>query len=161
MKRLLLMLLVLCFVLAGCGQTQQETAAPPLETAADTSEETQEPVTDTDRVVEAFLQTSDSGCTVQDCVLVDDGAYGLVGVVQYTRQDGFTHFAFVQADGLWQTAGIEATPSGETPLEYLGDGVVGLVLFDSEKGASSYFTLEYTNDGEGNVHFVASARAIE
>ena len=162
MKRLLVLLFVLCLLLTGCGQTQQETAVTPGEELSEIQQEDlQQSVTDTDRVIEMFWKTADSGCTVQDCVLVDDGAYGLVGVVQYARQDNFTHFAFVQADGLWQTAGIEAVPSGEAPLEYLGNGTVGLVLFDAEKGTSSYFRLEYSNDDKGNMQFTASAEAVE
>lgn len=162
MKRLLVLLSVLCLLLTGCGQTQQETAVTPQEELPEIQQEDlQQSVIDTNQVIEMFCKTADSDCTVQDCVLVNDGAYGLVGVVQYARQDNFTHFAFVQADGLWHTAGIEAVPSGEAPLEYLGNGTVGLILFDTEKGTSFYFRLEYSNDGKGNVHFSASDEAVE
>ncbi|MBQ8917942.1 MAG: hypothetical protein IJ044_04410 [Oscillospiraceae bacterium] len=159
MKRLLVLLLVLCCVLAGCGKTAPEASLTehslPESSSAPAEEMTVE------KVRELFWQTADSDCTVQDCVLADDGAYDLVGVVQYGKEADYTHFAFVQADGLWQTVGIAAVPSGESGLEYLGNATVGVTLFNAEKGVSSYTTIEYSNDGEGNVHFVASDEAIE
>ena len=158
MKRLIVLLLVMCCVLAGCSQNMnklplQESSMPESEAVSE------EPMT-VEKVRELFWQTAGSDCTVQDCVLVDDGAFGLVGVVQYSKGDDFTHFAFVQADGLWQTVGIGAVPSGEGTLEYLGNAAVGVTLFDPEKGVSSYTTIEYSNDGEGHVHFVASDEAL-
>lgn len=159
MKPLLVLLLTLCLILAGCGQTAPEVAAPESSVPESSSAPAEEMTVE--KVKELFWQTADSDCTVQDCVLVDDGAYGLVGVVQYSQGDEFTHFAFVQADGLWQTVGVGAVPSGESGLEYLGNATVGVTLFNAEKGVSSYTTIEYSNDGEGHVHFVASDEAIE
>lgn len=159
MKHLLVLLLVLCCILAGCGQMSTEAPLPessaPEGSAAPAEEMTVE------KVKELFRQTADSSWTVQDCVLADDGAYGLVGVVQYGKEANYTHFAFVQADGLWQTVGIAAVPSGESGLEYLDNATVGVILFDPEKGVSSYTTIEYSNDGEGSVQFIASAEAVE
>ena len=165
MKPLLVLLLALCLILAGCGQTAPEASLPEPSahegsSAPESSSAPAEEMT-VEKVKELFWQTADSDCTVQDCVLADDGAYDLVGVVQYSQGDEFTHFAFVQADGLWQTVGIGAVPSGESGLEYLGNATVGVTLFNAEKGVSSYTTIEYSNDGEGNVHFVASDEAIE
>jgi len=157
MKRLIVLLLILCLILAGCGQTAPKVAAPESSVPESSSAFAEEMTVE--KVRELFLQTADASCTVQDCVLADDGAYDLVGVVQYGKEADYTHFAFVQADGLWQTVGIAAVPSGESGLEYLGNATVGVTLFAPEKGASSYTTIEYSNDGEGHVHFVASAEA--
>ena len=158
MKRLIVLLLVMCCVLAGCDQTAPEAPLPESSVPESSSAPAEEMTVE--KVKELFWQTADAGWTVQDCVLVDDAAFGLVGVVQYSKRDDFTHFAFVQADGLWQTVGVGAVPSGEGTLEYLGNAAVGVTLFDPEKGVSSYTTIEYSNDGEGHVHFVASDEAL-
>ncbi len=162
MKRYFCLIIALLLVaaMAACARPEEQ-AVPAQEPLAETEKTPEEFAMDTEQVIDLFRKTADSGCAVQDCVLAEDGAYDLVGVVLYARQDGFTHFAFVQADGHWQTAGIGAALVEESNLEYLGNGAVKTVLLDEKKGVASLYTLEYSNDGKGSVEFVSSAESIE
>lgn len=149
---------LLVLALAACAPVQQPQTAPQPEPQAQPAPEP-EPLT-AEAVTELFRKKADPDCTVQDCVAVNDGAYGLVGVVQYGQEDGYTHFAFVGPDGFFQTVGVGALPAEESKLEYLGNAAVSALLFDSEKGVASCYRVEYSNDGAGSPHFVVSAEAV-
>jgi len=158
MKRLIVLLLILCLILAGCGQTAPKVAAPESSVPESSSAFAEEMTVE--KVRELFLQTADASCTVQDCVLIDDGAYDLVGVVQYSQGDEFTHFAFVEADGHWQTAAIMATVVENGELKYIGDGEITTKLLNEETNEILKFTLQYSNRNNGEIYFVSSSKPI-
>jgi len=158
MKRLIVLLLVMCCVLAGCDQTAPEAPLPESSVPESSSAPAEEMTVE--KVKELFWQTADAGWTVQDCVLVDDGAYDLVGVVQYSQGDEFTHFAFVEADGHWQTAAIMATVVENGELKYIGDGEITTKLLNEETNEILKFTLQYSNRNNGEIYFVSSSKPI-
>jgi len=89
MRRLALLLCLMgCLLLAGCGDNaadleQQDQA---LTGQDDKQEENKITTADVLAVFEAEEENKD--CVVTDCVVAPDGAYGLIGVVQYTDVDG-------------------------------------------------------------------------
>lgn len=160
MKRpvLLLAVLLLALTLASCGQpaAQPEAPAPQAEAAqsASSAPEAEAPPEDD---AEPVLPVPDlgPGREAVDAVAVDDGALDLVSVVAFVGEtEGYTHFAFVEADGTYHLCGIGALPAGER-LEYLGNATIGMLLANPETGEATYHTLAYHNDGNGNVSFVA------
>lgn len=153
MKRfaLLFAVLLLVFALASCGQPAAQPEAPAPQPEAE--QPAQQPLEDD---AEPVLPVPDLGEGRQavDAVAVDDGAFDLVSVVAFVGESrGYTHFAFVEADGTFQMCGVGAMPADDSKLEYLGNATVGMTLVDDQTGEDLYHTIAYSNDGQGNVNF--------
>ena len=89
-----------------------------------------------------------------DAVVASDGAYGIIGVVEYLK-DGTTWFSFLYEDGWGYPVGVGSAEAPATPaggLTYVGDGKVTALMYDSSgnlyrqgmqhtrAGVTAYFT---------------------
>lgn len=89
-----------------------------------------------------------------DCAVVTDQAYEQVGVVLFWNAKNETSdLAFFDAEGYYQTCGIQAKICDESQLTYEGNGVVTVPLISEDENVSSY-QISISIDGE-NVHFVS------
>lgn len=149
-----------CLVaLVGCKKTYT-----PVEDDNKTNIEENKPVEDEkeeedvvtiDDVKEYFkVNESFGSCEITDCVLTPDNAQGLIGVVQYTDEEGNTAcFAFVRSDGTAYPSRIEAEITDDSVLTYLGNGTIAFTLTDDKNEVYDY-TLSYSYDEkENNTHF--------
>lgn len=160
MTRFLVMFLLLFTLLTGCGQA--ETAETP--EVAPTPPPVEEPAPPTEADVLAFF-TADShyeNCEATDCVLVDDGAYDLIGIVQYTNEYGNPCcLSFVDRDGLCLPVGIAANGDHEiasdSVLIYLGDGAVSLTLAETGTGILLDYVVEFSRL-EDDINFKLSSQ---
>ena len=163
MQKLLLVLIALSFLLFSGCQTNETAESPSPETSA-----SEPPAGDSaskqafytiEDVKHTFLQ-SEAGKTarVTDCVLAPDGAYGLIGVVQYTDKDGNPiNLSFVK-EGFSQPIGVDlGGPSiiaEDSVLTYLGDGKVTFVLLDTNTGKLFDYVISYSKSDDKHTHFV-------
>ena len=105
-------------------------------------------------------RTSGKSYTALSCVPVDDGAYGLAGVVLYTTAEGDrTNLAFLGDDGYYQTCGVMALPWEDGNLSYQGDGAVTFQVLDQD-GAALDYQMSISIDG-ANVHFDVASDAAD
>lgn len=155
---LTIVLACLCLMaLVGCKKTYTE-IEDDNETKVEVNkpdEEDKEETVTIDDVKEFFkLNESIGDCEITDCVLTPDNAYDLIGVVQYTDDDGNTAcFAFVKSDGVAYPSRIEAEITEDSVLTYLGNGTIAFTITDDKNEVYDY-TLSYSYDEEENdTHF--------
>ena len=101
-----------------------------------------------DELVQLFMQRA--GRPVLDCVLADDGAYDLAGVVIY-EDDELSPLcvAFVGFDGYYNRVGIHAGLTDDLPLTYLGNAVVEFSATGEDDAGPGRFAVEFFRDGDG------------
>lgn len=104
---------------------------------------------------------------ILDCVLADDGAYDLAGVLAYTpnetkpEEDIMFYLVFMGTDGLSQRVGIGMMYQNEEQLElsedselsYEGQGKVSIPMRGQETGELFKYTMEFGRDEDGKVTF--------
>lgn len=173
MRRILFVLCLMgCLLLASCGDAASD-AGDGNDPTVSGQEEKKITTTDVVAVFEAEEENKD--CVVTDCVVTPDGAYGLIGVVQYTDADGNDCcLAFVKEDyghPLGLDAENQLQVAEDSVLTYVGDGVVTLTLVQvgvtlEEDGVISVlqeeavydYTVEYSFDeAAGKTDFVVSS----
>lgn len=115
-----------------------------------------ESVSTEDEVIQLFVQRAER--PVVDCVLADDGAYDLAGVVIYEDDDlSPCNVAFVGLDGYYNPIGLHAELTDDIPLTYIGNGVVEFSAI-GEGGAEPYRqTVEFSREGDGVNFYSASS----
>ena len=112
-------------------------------------------LTSVEDVIAMFRRDDDTAIyEPYDAVVASDGAYGIVGVVEYLK-DGTTWFSFLYEDGWGYPVGVGSAEAPVTPaggLTYVGDGKVTALMYDSSghlyrqgmqhtrAGVTAYFT---------------------
>lgn len=159
-------LLAAACLLCACAPTDPApSSSGPVSEASTSQSQTdtsQEETTYTEEDVQAAFNRSDAAqnATILDCVVAEDQAYELMGVVQYLTPDrpDFCMLGFVSLSGVVQSTGPQATPADDDSLTYLGDGIVSLNIFVTktleEQDGGTYqrmdmetYKLSYQKDG--------------
>lgn len=117
--------------------------------------------TTTEDVLSVFRQDEDTAdYEPYDAVVATDGAYAIIGVVQYQKEDKVC-LSFICEDG-WGypvSVGSEDDPlTAAGGLSYEGDGQVSMLVYDSA-GTLYRYRVQHSRSG-GNAHFRVSS-AIE
>ena len=161
MTRFFSMLLLLCALLTGCGQA--ETAETPEVAPTPPSVEETAPPTETDVLDFFAADPYYENYEVTDCVLADDGACDLIGVVQYTNEEeNPCYYAFVDSDGFCIPVGIGAVGELEiapgSQLAYLGNGTVSFSVQETTPGGKLLdYEIEFSRLEDG-VNFKVSSQ---
>ena len=118
-------------------------------------------LTSVEDVIAMFRRDDDTAIyEPYDAVVASDGAYGIVGVVEYLK-DGTTWFSFLYEDGWGYPVGVGSEDDPLTAaggLSYEGDGQVSMLVYDSA-GTLYRYRVQHSRSG-GNAHFRVSS-AIE
>ncbi|MGI6013187.1 MAG: hypothetical protein ACOX7K_02730 [Oscillospiraceae bacterium] len=154
MKKIPYLVIALLIItgLSACTKHTVNTAPPSA--ASQTKEWTREDV------IALFQSHRDCpNYVVTDCVLTPDSAYGLIGVIQYTDENGNPcNLAFVEEDGFYHPVGLDAyngsVIADDSTLTYMGNGTVTLTLMRKNNGDRYDYTMKYSKDGNG-VTFTA------
>ena len=110
----------------------------------------------TQEIAELFKTKADEDCTLVTCASMFDFAYDRVGVVLYTdSKEGYSHVAFMDAEGNMQHCGVEAELLDSPEFTYLGNGEVTFKVC-SKDGENYTQKIAFSVDGEG-VNFVSEA----
>ncbi len=160
MKKLIVLLMAVFMVFGICACTKQEvnstnnTATTDETTSGNKENETVTALT-IDDVKNVFLNDKNyEGCEITDCVLVNDNAYGLTGVIQYTDEDGNPSWLAFVRDGIAYPVGLDANNTlkiaSDSVLTYIGNGTVALTLEDPGTGEIYDYTMTYTYDEATN-----------
>ena len=111
--------------------------------------------------MQIFTNEKDRGNRViTGCVVADDMAYGLTGIVQYTDKNGNAcNLAFVK-DTWSYPIGLDAENlcviADDSDLTYQGNGIVKLSLKDPGNDVIYDYTVEYSCD-DNDTKFIASS----
>lgn len=171
MKKVLkvtLFCIVVCIFLSACQKSDTNTPA------TDRVETSSKPDAPSDSVTEKALtkeqvmlifknEKDNSNCVITDCVVAEDMAYGLTGVVQYTHGNrNPCYLAFVK-DTWSYPIGLDAENlyviADDSVLTYQGNGIVTLSLKNPENDVINDYTVEYScNDIDTNFKVSSSAR---
>jgi len=162
----------LLFTLTGCGaETAASSAAPP---APEVSAPAVSTPTEAD-AISAMAYTEEDllrsfseseyakGCTATGCVLADDAAYGLMGVVQYTDETGNPcNLSFINQEGYGMPIGLDADGrmaiASDSVLTYIGNGTVTLSLCNPEESKQYDYSVEYSYSPEASAtNFILSS----
>jgi len=161
MKKITALLMAVFMVFSICACKKQEvnstndTATTTDATASGTEDKEETKVYTVDEIKQMFLkEKSFKDCEISDCILTKDNAYGLIGVIQYTDEDGnSTWLAFVKEDGIYPV-GLDATGktqiASDSVLTYIGNGTVALTLENPKTGEIFDYTMTYTYDEATN-----------
>lgn len=158
MTRFLVLFLLLFALLTGCGQA----ARPTPELAAPEA-----PQFSTEEDLLAYYADRDAtkDLEVIDCVMVDDGAYDLVGVVQYDYDEDIPcALMFVQKDAtahfFYPVSGSRYEPAEDSVLTYLGNGEVTYSLFNTKTNkAFNCWTIFTEEDGKIDIEHNSESRS--
>lgn len=135
MKKACLFIL-LAFLIAGCSTSEPEMEQPnaptPMETFfQEASVDHHDPQWTEEELLTAFYQYTEIEPKVVDCVVFEESACNVVGVVQYVQEDeDGCWFDFVKGDGTLRSTGSEASPAGEDTLTCVGVDTVQCKLLD-------------------------------
>lgn len=117
--------------------------------------------TTTEDVLSVFRQDEDTAdYEPYDAVVATDGAYAIIGVVQYQKEDKVC-LSFICEDGWGYPVGVGSEDDPLTAaggLSYEGDGQVSMLVYDSA-GTLYRYRVQHSRSG-GNAHFRVSS-AIE
>lgn len=171
MKKVLkvtLLCILLCLLLSAC---QKKDVSNPATDIVDNSPELDassesviEKALTKEQIMQIFMnEKRNSNCIITDCVVAEDMAYGLTGVVQYTNEDGNPcYLAFVK-DTWSYPIGLDAENqfviADDSVLTYQGNGIVTLSLKDPKNNVIYDYTVEYSsNDTDTNFTVSSSPR---
>ena len=164
MKKLIVLLMAIVMVLGlGACKKKELSDANNAPVTDETKNNTEEKPIAIDDVKEIFLNDPQlKDFEITDCVLANDKAYGLWGIVQYTDDDGnSTWLAFVNEDYA-HPVNLDATGklviADNSVLTYIGNGAVVLTLENPSTGDIYDYTMVYSYDENINhVNFTASS----
>lgn len=132
---------------AGSGRSSQ----PQASTSQPQNDTSQEEPTYTETDVQAAFARSDAAenATLLSCVVAEDQAHNLMGVVQYLNfEDPETCWlGFVSTDGIVHSAGPQAQPADDDSLTYLGNGVISMNIIQKETGEPYQYKLSFSKNG--------------
>lgn len=171
MKKILkvtLLCIVVCLFLSACQKIDSNTPA------TDKVEILSKPPAPSDFVIKKALtkeqvmlifadEKDNSDYVITDCVVAEDMAYGLTGVVQYTNENGNACcLAFVK-DTWSYPVGLDAENqlviADDSVLTYQGNGIVTLSLRDPENEVIYDYRVEYScDDTDTNFKVSSSVR---
>lgn len=141
MRLLLPALLTAACLLCACAPVEPapssassgSSSPPQASTSQPKNDASQEEATYTEADVQAAFNRSSEAenAIILDCVVAEDQAYDLMGVVQYlnSEEPETCWLGFVSTDGIVHSAGPQAQPADDDSLTYLGDGVVSFHLY--------------------------------
>ncbi|MDD2498488.1 MAG: hypothetical protein PHY90_10245 [Desulfitobacteriaceae bacterium] len=158
MKQISMLALILVWLLAGCSYSRTDLSKP---TSPETQSVSEEKTVSKEDVIQIFTNAKDHrDCIVTDCVVAEDSAYGLIGVVQYTNIDGNPCcLAFIK-DSWSCPIGLDADNStcitNDSVLTYIGNGTVQLSLISRETGIVYDYMVEYSCEGADSNFKVTS-----
>lgn len=147
---------ILALLLWGCSapaaQTQQPEAPPMQETFfRESSADHQDPRWTQQELLTAFYQYAEAGTVILDCVILEESACGIVGVVQYTLpEEGGCWFDFIDPWGIPRSTGATQTPAGEDTLVCAGVDTVQCRLLD-ENGEAFVCEVTYFEEPDHNT----------
>lgn len=151
MKRQLILpaLLTAAYLLCACTSTEPASFSSG-SSQSDASNSCQE-TNYTEGDVQAAFERSNSAenATILDCVVAEDQAYELMGVVQYLDSEApeTCWLGFVTSDGSVYSAGPKVQPADDDSLTYLGNGTVSMNVIPEEIGKTELYKLSYQKDG--------------
>lgn len=141
------LLILLALLLTGCAVPEQEMQQPEAPQSMETffresSVDHHDPRWTEQELLTAFYQYAELGTEVIDCVIFEESACNVAGVVQYTQEgEEGCWFDFVKGDGVPRSTGSESSPAGEDTLVCTDMDTVQCKLLD-ENG--EVFTCEVT-----------------
>lgn len=140
--------LIILLFLTGCAAASVQYSdidVPPLETTffRESSADHDDPRWTEQELLTAFYQYAEDGTIIIDCVILDDSAWGMAGVVQYTTEDyPGCCFDFIRAQGLPRSVGVESLPAGRDTLTCVGPDSVTCSLLEND-GSEYLCTVTY------------------
>lgn len=159
MRLLLPALLTAACLLCACAPTEPapssagsgSSSPPQASTSQPQADTSQEKTTYTETDVQAAFARSDAAesATLLDCVVAEDQAHNLMGVVQYLNSEDpeTCWLGFVTTDGLVHSAGPQAQPAYDDSLTYLGNGVISMNIIQEETGEPYQYKLSFSKNG--------------
>ena len=159
---LILYALLTVIFLAGCKASEPVETVPFSHTKPGVSPMAETRIYTENDIIEIFnAEDGHTGYSSTGCVVVDDSAYELIGIIQYTDdKNNPCNLAFVKEDGWSYPIGVAAeggfSISEDSVLLYLGNGKVGFSLMESGTQKVFDYTVEYSASGD-NTHFEVSS----
>lgn len=159
MRLLLPALLTAACLLCACAPTEPapssagsgSSSLPQASTSQSQADTSQEKATYTETDVQAAFARSDAAesATLLDCVVAEDQAHNLMGVVQYLNSEDpeTCWLGFVTTDGLVHSAGPQTQPAYDDSLTYLGNGVISMNIIQEETGEPYQYKLSFRKNG--------------
>lgn len=101
-----------------------------------------------------LTQTDGQANTIVDCVVAEDQAYDLMGVVQYVNEDrpNMCRIGFLSQDGILQPMGLYALPADDGSLTYLGNGQISVSLIQPDSGVTYQCKVTFSEEN-GDTSF--------
>lgn len=149
-------LLTMLFLLSGCSDPEvelQQAEAPQTEETffRESSVDHNDPQWTEQELLAAFYQYAEQGTVVIDCVVLEQSACDIVGVVQYRQEgEGGCWFDFINSQGMPVSTGSAASPVGEVTLVCTGVDTVRCRLLD-ENGEEFICEVSYFEDLENHT----------
>lgn len=152
MGKMILSVMIL-LLLSGCAAAEpapeQPEAPQPEETFfRESSVDHNDPRWTEQELLTAFYQYAELGTVVIDCVVFEESACDMVGVVQYTLEDESScWFDFIDSRGVPRSTGTEAAPAGEDTLVCTGVDTVQCRLLE-ENGEEFICEVTYFEEAD-------------
>lgn len=146
----------------GCKSTAVDDVIQEVSSTTSAEETSNANYTEED-IIGIFKDFSYSrGCIVTDCVLAKDNAYGLIGIVQYTDENGSPcNLSFVKDSLVGLPVGLDAdgtmSISDDSTLNYAGNGMVSLKLNENETNQNYDYAVEYSSE-DNKTHIKVSSK---
>ena len=150
---------VVCVGLTACLSSNPQPGAEGNSSLSNA--DTSQPQTDslpenrtyTEADVQAAFARSDKApnATILDCVVAEDQAMNLMGVVQYldSRDPKTCWLGFVTIDGFVYSTGPQAKPADDDSLTYLGDGTASMNMIQEDTGETYLYKLTISRTDSG------------
>lgn len=163
MKKRLIFPAVLIAVLLLCACETADTPPSSINSGSYSSPESstsqlhantsQKEITYTETDVQEAFARSDAApnTTILDCVVAEDQAMNLMGVVQYldSRDPKTCWLGFVTIDGFVYSTGPQAKPADDDSLTYLGDGTASMNMIQEDTGETYLYKLTISRTDSG------------
>lgn len=164
LQRILPALLTAAWLLCACAPSEPAPSSAGSDSGSQPDVSISQPQDDTSQdettytetdVQSAFLGSSVAkNTTILDCVVAEDQAYDLMGVVQYLTPDhpDSCMLGFVSLNGTVQSAGPQAQPADGDSLTYLGDGTASMNMIQEETGETYLHKLTFSKTDSGTCY---------
>lgn len=166
---MVILAVMVCIGLTACLSSNPQPGAEGNSSLpnAGTSQPQTDPLPGTTTYTEADVQAAfvrwdeaqywDENSTILDCVVAEDQAVDLMGVVQYLNPEHpqACMLGFVTTDGVVNSAGPQAKPADDDSLTYLGNGTASMNIIDEETGETYLYKLTFSRTDSGTVCYTA------
>lgn len=165
MKKKMYLMISMAFILMfamGCQSAKTNETAGANQPAIASPTTTEKQAYTKNDIIQIFNSGEGyANCILTDCVVVDDHAYGLIGIVQYTDEEtNPCNLAFVNEEKLCHPLGLVADAScgiaSDSILTYVGEGKVTLSLAEVKTGKIYDYIVEYSKETD-STHFKISS----